>query len=228
MLWPLDPVIESQDRATALWIENRGTSPTTVQIRVLRWDVREHADYYTDQQSEVIASPPFATIEPGRRQLVRLMKLQAAPPGREAAYRVLVDEVSPPAPASGTTSVGITFRMRYSLPLFVYGQGLSAADRPKWLRVLPDLEAPALAWRIVADGGGRWLQVRNLAPVHARLTKVRLVGPDVVVNVADGLLGYTLPGTEMRWPLPPGAPEGDGISLEANVSSQVPMTIARY
>lgn len=35
MIWPLDPVIEHDQRASALWLENRGSQPVSLQIRVL-------------------------------------------------------------------------------------------------------------------------------------------------------------------------------------------------
>lgn len=37
MIWPIDPVIKSDQRAAALWLENRDTRPVTLQVRVFGW-----------------------------------------------------------------------------------------------------------------------------------------------------------------------------------------------
>ncbi|MBF4190273.1 molecular chaperone, partial [Serratia ureilytica] len=37
LIWPIDPVIEDNQQATALWLENRDSKPVYMQIRVLGW-----------------------------------------------------------------------------------------------------------------------------------------------------------------------------------------------
>ena len=37
MIWPLDPVIEEDQRASELWLENRGAQAVSLQVRVLGW-----------------------------------------------------------------------------------------------------------------------------------------------------------------------------------------------
>lgn len=92
LIWPIDPVIEDQQQATALWLENRDSKPVYMQIRVLGWKQTAGKDDYSNQ-SDVIASPPVASIAPGKRQLIRLIKQSAPAAGQERAYRILVDEV---------------------------------------------------------------------------------------------------------------------------------------
>lgn len=233
MIWPLNPVLESHQRATAIWIENRGLAPVTLQIRVLRWDVHQYADRYIEQHDDVVGSPPLATIEPGQRQLVRLLRMRQPPAGTEAAYRVLIDELPRPSSAhdgtgSSQASLGVTFRMRYSLPFFVYGEGLSPVERrPSTGPVVP--HDTGLSWRIVADDRGRWLQISNSGPRHARLTEVRLETPDATFDVARGLLGYVLSGKDVRWPLPPSIPgDSPAIGLDARVNGQSAAILARH
>lgn len=127
LIWPIDPVIEDQQPATALWLENRDSKPVYMQVRVLGWKQTAGKDDYSNQ-SEVIASPPVASIAPGKRQLIRLVKQTPPPAGQERAYRILVDEV--PVKDSGSQSapegaqMGLKFQMRYSVPLFVSGKGV--------------------------------------------------------------------------------------------------------
>lgn len=37
LIWPIDPVINSHEKATALWLENKDSQPVYMQIRVLGW-----------------------------------------------------------------------------------------------------------------------------------------------------------------------------------------------
>ncbi len=79
LIWPLDPTIEMEQRNGAIWLENVGSEPVTLQIRVLAWDQQDYQDDYVTQNN-VIATPPFTTIAQGKKQLVRLTATQPAPP----------------------------------------------------------------------------------------------------------------------------------------------------
>ncbi len=128
LIWPIDPVLEADQQASALWLENRGTETASLQIRVFAWSQSGFDEQYQNQR-DVIGSPPVARIEPGQKQLVRLTRTREVPPGQELAYRIIIDEIpSPlqvPAPPEGkNTAAAIRFQMRYSVPLFAYGAGL--------------------------------------------------------------------------------------------------------
>jgi fimbrial chaperone protein len=218
LIWPLDPTIEPGQKATALWLENVGSVPVNLQIRVLAWEQHDFKDHHTEQQI-VVGTPPFASIAPGKKQLVRLTLTAPLKAGEERAFRILVDEI--PGPSVPANS-GLRMQMRYSLPLFAYGQGLWRKNNGR----TPDgVQAkPSLSWKFVDVDGTRYLQVRNSGLGHARLSQVRFI--DVanvrgsngdVIDVASGLLGYVLPGQVMRWPAPAGASAGRlQVQLEAN------------
>ncbi|MBF2962333.1 molecular chaperone, partial [Pseudomonas aeruginosa] len=125
LIWPINPAIEADQPATALWLENRGKQPVTLQVRVLGWSQADFQDVYRNQQA-VIPSPPFVKVEPGRRQLVRLIRQGGQPSTPEDAYRVLIDEV--PDGSAGQTQrspgLALQFQMRYSVPLFVSADGV--------------------------------------------------------------------------------------------------------
>ncbi|WP_243677164.1 fimbrial biogenesis chaperone [Sodalis glossinidius] len=61
-------------------------------------------------------------LEPGQKQVVRLIKQQPPPAGEERAYRILLDEISTPHLDSQDKNHTVNFQMRYSLLLFVYGE----------------------------------------------------------------------------------------------------------
>ncbi|MEI2606988.1 fimbria/pilus periplasmic chaperone, partial [Erwinia aphidicola] len=81
-----------QEKASELWLENRGESTTLMQVRVFSWQQINGQEQYQTQQ-QVLASPPLVRIEPGKRQMVRLIKQTPPAGGKEAAYRVLLDEI---------------------------------------------------------------------------------------------------------------------------------------
>lgn len=203
MIWPVDPVIAGEQRAVALWVENRGTEPVAMQARVFAWRQEEGDDRFTPQQA-VVASPPISQIPPGARQMVRLIATQPVPPGQEQAFRVLLDELPAPPAAPGSmqgasraaspAQFGVRLQIRYAIPLFVYAPGTLGPRMPA----------------THADGR-QHLVVRNTGAGHARLTAVRWQAPgrDGPV-VTPGLLGYVLPHSQRRWVLdqpPPAKPE---------------------
>jgi fimbrial chaperone protein len=203
LIWPIDPAIEQDKRATALWLENPGKVPIQLQVRVFAWQQSENGDHYAPQ-SEVIGTPPMVRIEPGQRQLVRLTRTQATVAGSERAYRVIVDEVPlPEATAGESAGARIKFRMRYAIPLFSYGHGLA---RPGRNESDIDTAKPPLEWSIVQQGGKRFLEIRNPGPTHVRLVNAAFASDKA--PFAPGLLGYVLAGATMRWALPNGTGGG--------------------
>lgn len=190
VLWPTDPRIAANEQATALWLENHGRESITLQIRVHDWAQAGGANQESATQA-VVVSPPIATVEPGQRQLVRVIRREPPVVG-EKAYRLLVDELPRPAPAVGNgVAARLAVQMRYSLPLFTYG---SAADA-----LTPQLQS---AIRLI--DGKRWIEISNAGGGHARLTNLRIGSGASARMIQEGLLGYVLPRATMRWPLPDG------------------------
>ena len=184
MIWPIDPAINPDEKASELWLENRGNATTMMQVRIFSWlQVGGQEQYQTQQQ--VVASPPMVRLEPGQKQLVRLIKQGAPQAGREMSYRVVLDEIPTPR-TPGENQAGLTFQMRYSVPLFVYGNGVTS-----------DSAKPQLSWQQVDSGGKRWLELTNRGNGHARLSNVTIGGR----RLGNGLFGYVLANSSNRWPL---------------------------
>lgn len=221
LIWPIDPVLEADQQASALWLENRGNEPVNLQVRVFGWSQSEFAEQYQNQR-DVIGSPPVARMEPGEKQLVRLTRTREMPVGTEQAYRIIIDEI-PAAKrpdTDGQASAAIQFQMRYSIPLFAYGTGLWSKEDLNRPRDPKGVGTPDLSWRKVNEGGRAYLEIRNRGAIHARLTdvKIELGGQYHAVN--EGLLGYVLPGATMRWPLPEQLTGGQELQLRINAAPQ--------
>nr|WP_234473182.1 molecular chaperone [Erwinia sp. S63] len=184
MIWPIDPAINPDEKASELWLENRGNATTMMQVRIFSWlQVGGQEQYQTQQQ--VVASPPMVRLEPGQKQLVRLIKQGPPEAGREMSYRVVLDEIPTPR-TPGENQAGLTFQMRYSVPLFVYGNGVTS-----------DSAKPQLSWQQVDSGGKHWLELTNRGNGHARLSNVTIGGR----RLGNGLFGYVLANSSNRWPL---------------------------
>ncbi|MGE1174966.1 molecular chaperone [Pseudomonas sp. BW7P1] len=221
LIWPIDPVLEADQQASALWLENRGSETANLQIRVFGWSQNGYQEQYQNQR-DVIGSPPVAKIEPGQKQLVRLTRTRDVPPGQELAYRIIIDEIpsaQPPVADAGKTAAAIRFQMRYSVPLFAYGAGLWGKEDSTRQRDPKGIGLPQLSWRSVSVDGKPYVEVRNQGAVHARLTDVAFRQGGQSKPLAEGLLGYVLPGAVMRWPAP-GSVTGE-LAGRVNGAAQV-------
>lgn len=219
LIWPIDPVINDDENATALWLENKDSQPTYMQIRVLSWRQVNGLDDY-NAQTAIIASPPVANIQPGKRQLIRLVKNAQVPAGKELAYRILIDEIPRQEPNDknnpSSTQLGPTFQMRYSVPLFVYGNGMQIAPEATQPT---DIAQPTLSYILNRQQGKQWLTIRNQSEIHARISQVTLNGQ----TVNNGLLGYVLARSQMSFPISLAARKGE---LAAIINSNTkPVTI---
>nr|WP_318381288.1 molecular chaperone [uncultured Enterobacter sp.] len=197
LLWPIDPWMSADTKATELWIQNQGNTPTTMQVRIVRWHQEGGHERY-QQQQDVVASPPIIRIEKDSKQLIRLMKQTQIPAGVEQAYRIIVDEIPQPADPA-TPQIGLKIQMRYSIPLFVYGQGVATYSEGANHALVNPRD---LSWRVIRDGGKPVLEVRNRGDVHVRLSQVALQQGGQRRVLADGLLGYVLPGNTRNFDLP--------------------------
>ena len=211
LLWPIDPWLAADAKATELWIQNQGNSATTMQVRIVRWKQEDGHERYTAQQ-DVVASPPIVTIAAGSKQLIRLIKQASVPAGVEQAYRIIVDEI-PQADVKAEPAIGLKLQMRYSIPLFVYGQGIPTIKEGAHHAVV---ETRNLSWRVTQAGGQPALEVQNRGDVHVRLSQVALEQGGQKRAVAEGLQGYVLPGSTRSWPIPAGVRQPERMSAQIN------------
>lgn len=222
LIWPIDPVLEADQQASALWLENRGDTPANLQVRVFAWNQQGFDDKYENQR-DVVGSPPVATILPGQKQLIRLTRAKSFPAGEEHAYRIIIDEIPlplPPAePGSNKTAAAIRLQMRYSVPLFAYGAGLWSKPDASRPRDPTGAGLPQLSGRTLKVDGKSYIELINRGAVHARLTEASLKSGSQSKPVVEGLFGYVLPGATMRWPAP--VAQGDALQVRVNGQTQL-------
>jgi fimbrial chaperone protein len=181
--------------ATTLSLVNAGTDPTTVQVRPFAWNQDGGTDNLVPTL-DLAVSPPITEIAPGQSQVFRLV-LRRRAAGSEASYRLLLDQLPPPA-SPGLVQVVL----RLSLPVF------ARAD----LRT-----GNTLLWRLAAGHDGAMLTVRNPGRQHLRLLSLHVGGgPGREVKLAMGQALYVLPGAERSLPISgAGLRRGAALRLEA-------------
>lgn len=235
LVWPIYQTIEADQNGSALWLENRGAEEVVLQVRILAWKQENTDEVYADQQ-DIIASPPFMTITSGERQLIRLMRIKPVAPGEERAFRIIIDEIpsanaSTPEADGTSTGTGLRLQMRYLLPLFVSGEGIWTKVRYDLKRDVASASRPVLSWKKVHENGQDMLVVQNKGIVHARLSNVFWgTSHQEKTNrhvMSEGFLGYVLPGSVMRWPVPAGSRIPDGKTLYSQLEDNTePVPIA--
>jgi fimbrial chaperone protein len=180
-------------------------------VRIVRWKQEGGYERYSAQQ-DVVASPPIVTIGKGSKQLIRLIKQGTVLMGVEQAYRIIVDEIPQPD-AKADPAIGLKLQMRYSIPLFVYGQGIPTIKEGAHHALV---DTKNLSWRVAQEGGQPVLEVRNQGDVHVRLSQVALEQGGQKRTIAEGLLGYVLPHSARSWPLPAGVRQPNQMSAQIN------------
>jgi fimbrial chaperone protein len=164
--------------ATSLTVTNQGNSETAIQIRAYAWSQKDDKDQLTATDA-VLLSPPLARIAPGANQVVRLI-LRQQPQGREATYRILIDQIPPPAEPGVVHIV-----LRLSIPIFAQPPIRSFAD---------------VRFHLECDAGQIYLVAINSGNLHEVIR-------DIVLTVSDGRKlkadsggsPYILSGATRRW-----------------------------
>ena len=183
--------LNAAQNADALSLSNTGETPIRAQVQVFRWRQIDGKDVL-EPTRDLVATPAMLSIAPGARQLVRVVRVGSAST-KEGSFRIIVSEL--PAPSIEKSKAGLSFLLKYSLPVFI--APLEKSDTAR-----PSLSAGVL---------GNALEVSNSGRMHARLSQVFWVSADKSRHeLAPGLLGYVLAGETMRWSLPAGTTRGDG------------------
>jgi len=182
-------------KVQTLTVHNTGTEASVMQVSLNKWTLAGQ-DYSYKQSQDLIITPATFKLAPGAQQIVRIGLRASAPKGNEDAYRLLVEEVPPPA-ALGFT--GTRMVVRHDLPVFVAPLDVAAAS---------------LDIAIECSDKGAMLKISNIGNVHAQLRNV------VVKDSASGkqagsweTFDYLLPVASKNWPLTPAIPATTGKML---------------
>lgn len=193
---PISLSLQARESASGLTLSNAGNDTVHAQVRVYQWSQGETGDQLTKSRG-LLASPPMIELQPGEKQLIRIIRATAPPQGTnavEASYRIKINEIPI---KSATKNTGLQFALSYSLPVFVQPVGVTKTR-------------PQLQWstHLQPDGKTVKLRVSNSGNGHAQLAALSFTDTaGHSTDLSPGLLGYVLPGATMNWTLkiPPSA-----------------------
>ena len=116
--------------------------------------------------------------------VIRIVRTTKAMVGSEETYRILVDQIPPPRNKPG---MGISFVLRYSIPVFFNSREEHGAS---------------LSWAVETKGKQAYLTIANAGDAHVRLSGLSMKTPGGKdINFGPGLTGYVLANSTARFPL---------------------------
>lgn len=198
---PVNVFLAPGQNAASLTVTNHGTTDTSIQIRAFAWDQPGGEDRLGPTDGLVV-SPPIATIASGATQVIRLILRQPAQ-GQEATWRILIDQIPPPAEPGIVHVV-----LRLSIPVFA--QPVTRA-------------VPHVQFHMETDGGQLYLVGVNDGLRHEAIRNISLSTTDGVKLTSDvGISPYVLAGVTRRWHIAVSGPlpkPGDTLRLTAHADS---------
>lgn len=171
----------SGDQPGVVQVTNNGDDPVTVQVQPFDWSQDAAGDQLTPSRSLQV-SPPFATIGPRQKQVIR-MRVRGDGGVGETAHRLVISELPPTERQAGT---GVRVLLRFSVPVFV----ASGATHPA-----------ELAWSARETADGLLVSVKNLASDRSKLSDLTIARPEGA-PAPLAAMAYVLGGASQSWRLP--------------------------
>lgn len=207
-IFPVTIRLESDKTAAVFTIHNQRDSDLKFQIRVFGWSQEHSADQLTPSDA-LLVSPPLGVAKAGSNQTVRML-LRRAVQDKEAAYRILFDEIPPPSSPGR-----ITIALRLSIPVFV---------EP------PSAIPPHLVWSVESDGRDSFLVAVNDGGSHQAVRDITLTSSGGRALKIENAGPYVLAGSARRWRILEPGPlhsTGETMHLTAHTdTASVDQTVA--
>lgn len=196
---PVTLDIPAPGAAAVLTLRNEGREAITIQTRSFLW--QQSGGQETLQRSrDVVVSPPSVRLAPGASQAIRVVRVKKSAVKGEEAYRIVINEV----PDQSRRRAGaVSFATEMRIPVFFTARGA---------------RTPEIAWGLSNSGNATYLVARNKGDTRLRLADLDLTGASGAKVRQNGLFGYVLGGSEMRWPVAPAGRFGNGAKLKAKTN----------
>jgi fimbrial chaperone protein len=187
--------------ASTVTLRNDGDTRVDAQIRVFRWSQVDGQEKL-EPTDDVVASPPAITVAPKTNYVARIVRVSKRPILGEENYRLFVDQL-PDLAQQRNGAVKLV--VRHSIPVF-FGA--------------PDKTIPTLAWSVAINGGQVTVTSRNSGERRLRIAALNLQDSNGrVISFGNGLVGYALGKSTMRWSAHGGA-QGFGSGGPVSISAQ--------
>ncbi len=177
---PVNIEVPAPGAASKITLNNPGEEALNAQIRIYKWVQINGKDELVPTR-DVVASPPALKLEPGKKGVVRIVRVTKAPAALEETYRLVVDEVPRPMKPGQT---GVAFALRYSIPVFFSKPGLESD----------------VAWSASVAGGKLILHAQNAGQRRVKVSALKVINSSgATITVAEGLAGYVLGQSSKTW-----------------------------
>ena len=181
---PVSLEIPAPGSATTVTLKNSAATPLKAQMRIFRWSMA-NGEEKLEPATDVVASPPIASIKPGADYVIRVVRLSKAPVTTEETYRLIVDEI-PDTTAHAAITVKIAFRC--SIPVFF---------------TPPTATSPDLKWSVTSKDGQTYVSATNTGTRRVRLADLKVADDKGnSAAIAKGLAGYVLARSSKSWVAP--------------------------
>jgi fimbrial chaperone protein len=198
---PVSIEVPAPGAASTITLRNEGPNSLNAQIRVFRWR-QVNGEEKLEPTNDVVASPPLVSLAPKTDYTVRLVRVTKQPVSAGESYRLFVDELPEPKVRQNWV---VTLVMRYSIPVFFYPRDTAGAK---------------LAWSVEHRGQRVYVSATNAGDRHARISALTLHDENrTTVSFGNGLTGYVLGHSTMRWEAP-GNPDQLGAGSSVVISAQ--------
>jgi fimbrial chaperone protein len=200
----VEPVLLEMSAPTAagvLTLRNNDDTEIVVQTRVVRWSQSNGSDLL-EPATDVVASPPSATLAPRTDYVVRVVRVSKQPVRDEESYRVIVDQLPS---AIGQQNRSVNVLIRQSIPVFFRVRNLRPAS---------------VSWTVRHEADKLVLTASNAGSEHLRIASLRLRSPaGNTVSYGNGLAGYVLGQSSKTWIIP-NRPTGFGVKGPVSIAAE--------
>jgi fimbrial chaperone protein len=180
---PVRVTLSATQAIAAVTVQNAGTEPTVVQLETSSWTQHDGVDVLAST-SEILATPPILTIQPGASRVVRVGLRRSPDAHHELTYRLFLREVPPPEPIAQ----GLRVALLVSMPIFV---------------VPPRTPTPDVHWQALRTQDGK-IRVRatNTGTSHIQLGQLDVaLAADGAQLSSRSMSEYVLPDNSRAWTL---------------------------
>lgn len=194
---PVSIEVAAPGSSSRVTLENNGSEIVSAQVRVFKWIQKNGKDELVPTR-DVVASPPVIKIQPGKKNIVRVVRVGKEPVAGEETYRLLVSEIPTPAQAANKA---VSFAIQYSVPLFFTSKRGNEE----------------LVWSARMNKGNLVVEAENGGSRRAKLVNMKIGVPGGrSITVAEGLAGYVLPDSRKVWlARPKSIKPGSNITITA-------------
>ncbi len=179
-IMPINIEVPAPGAASTVTLTNQGGDQLNAQIRIFKWVQLNGQDELVPTK-DVVASPPAVKLQPGKKSVIRVVRLGKTPAATEETYRLIIDELPKPVKAG---QAGVGFSVRHSIPVFFSKTG----------------EDVDLSWQASVSKGQFVLKAGNAGGRRVRLASLAVAnGSGKTIRIGEGLAGYVLGRSSKHW-----------------------------